>query len=187
MKKKESSGLLVARVNRNQFDDTISLDDTHKRAPIEYLLVHPGGPFYENKDQRVWSIPKGEIEDGEVKKDVALREFKEETNLDLGVNQDDFIDLGNTKLKSGKIIHAYGVCVKRDFEIKNFKSNNFEIEWPYKSGKIQSFPEVDKIDFLRLNTALEKINPAQQIFLKKFEDLILNNQVKETFSRKVKL
>ena len=176
MKKKESSGLLVARVNRNQFDDT------HKRAPIEYLLVHPGGPFYENKDQRVWSIPKGEV-----KKDVALREFKEETNLDLEVNQDDFIDLGNTKLKSGKIIHAYGVCVKRDFEIKNFKSNNFEIEWPYKSGKIQSFPEVDKIDFLRLNLALEKINLAQQIFLKKFEDLILNNQVKETFSRKVKL
>jgi predicted NUDIX family NTP pyrophosphohydrolase len=187
MAKKESSGLLVARVNRNQFNNTITLDDTHKRAPIEYLLVHPGGPFYENKDEGTWSIPKGEIEDGEVKKDVALREFKEETNLDLEIKQDDFIDLGNTKLKSGKIIHAYGICVKRDFEIKGFKSNNFEMEWPYKSGKMQSFPEVDKIEFLGLNLAMKKINPAQQILLKKFEDLILNNQVKETFSRKVKL
>ena len=168
--KKQSSGLLLARINLDQ------LDNKTIKTPIDYLIVHPGGPFYENKDEGVWSIPKGEIEEGEEKKEVSLREFKEETNLDLNCKYEDLIELGETKLKSGKIIHGFGFIVRENFEIKNFKSNLFEMEWPYKSGKKMKFPEVDKIDFFSKDIALKKIHPVQSKFISTFEEKILQNQ-----------
>ena len=145
--KKQSSGLLLAKVNSDQ------LDNKSIKSSIDYLIVHPGGPFYENKDKGIWSIPKGEIEQSEEKRTASLREFKEETNLDLNCKYEDLIELGETKLKSGKIIHAFGFIVRENFEIKNFKSNLFEMEWPYKSGKKMKFPEVDKIDFFSKDIA----------------------------------
>lgn len=169
--KKQSSGLLLARVNSDQ------LDNKSIKSSIDYLIVHPGGPFYENKDEGIWSIPKGEIEQSEEKRTASLREFKEETNLDLNCKYEDLIELGETKLKSGKIIHAFGFIVRENFEIKNFKSNLFEMEWPHKSGKKMKFPEVDKVDFFSKDIALKKIHPAQSKFISTFEEKILQNQI----------
>jgi len=106
---------------------------------VFFFLVHPGGPFWKNKDLESWSIPKGEFTNDEEPLDAAIREFKEETGFEA---DGDFIKLEHVKLKSGKIVYAWAV----DFDLDEtlIKSNTFEMEWPPKSGKLQSFPEVDK-------------------------------------------
>ncbi len=129
------------------------------------LLVHPGGPFYKNKDVGVWSIPKGEYEDGEDPLTVAKREFEEETgNLITGNN---FIQLTPVKSKGGKLISAW--AIENDFERCFISSNLFEMEWPPKSGKMQSFPEVDNAEWFDVETARVKINGSQMPVL---EELI---------------
>ena len=170
---KTSCGILIERVNTNEFDGSSTSPDKEKKTPIEYLLAHPGGPFFENKDNGSWTIPKGLVEEGEDLKDVALREFKEETNLSLDADKVKMIPLDQVKLKSGKIIHGWGVCVDKSFDTKQFKSNMFEIGYPSKSGQHKSFPEIDKIEFFSLNEAKKKINPAQICFLDKLEDIII--------------
>ncbi|OMQ10419.1 NUDIX domain-containing protein [[Flexibacter] sp. ATCC 35103] len=127
---------------------------------IFFLLVHPGGPFWKNKDLESWSIPKGEFTAEEDPLDAAKREFKEETGFEL---EGDFIELESVKLKSGKTIFAW--AHEFDIDATLIKSNEFEMEWPPKSGKMQSFPEVDRAEWFQTEHALKKINPAQADFI----------------------
>ena len=110
-----------------------------KRREIEVLLVHPGGPFWRNKDLGAWSIPKGEYGDDEDAEIAARREFAEELGLELSVP---LIALGQVKQRGGKIVTAF--AAELDVEVTGIRSNTFEIEWPPRSGKRQSFPEVDR-------------------------------------------
>lgn len=126
----------------------------------EFLLVHPGGPFWKNKDLEAWSIPKGEFTDDENPMTAAIREFEEETGTLL---KGDFIALESVKLKSGKLIYAW--ALEGDMNPENITSNTFETEWPPKSGLLKNFPEVDKAAWFSSETALEKINPAQGDFI----------------------
>lgn len=130
------------------------------QSEIEFLLVHPGGPFWKNKDLGTWSIPKGEFSDEEKPFDAAIREFEEETGIELA---GDFEALQPVKLKSGKMIYAWAHA--RDIDASHISSNTFEMEWPPKSGKFESFPEVDKAGWFSATAALEKINAAQGDFI----------------------
>lgn len=122
----------------------------------EVLLAHPGGPFWKNKDLGAWSIVKGEYNDDEEPLTAAKREWREETGLKLPGK---YIPLTPVKQKSGKEIIAW--AVEADFEPTAIKSNSFEIEWPPKSGKKQSFPEIDRAAWFSIKEAKEKVNPAQ--------------------------
>jgi predicted NUDIX family NTP pyrophosphohydrolase len=123
----------------------------------EVLLVHPGGPFWANKDAGAWSIPKGEYEDDDPRA-CALREFEEELGTPLPAGAE-LTDLGTVKLKSGKQITAY--AVEGDLDADAISSNTFAMEWPPRSGKTREFPEVDRAGWFDLEQAREKLNPAQ--------------------------
>lgn len=127
---------------------------------IYFLLVHPGGPFWKNKDLESWSIPKGEFADDEDGLVAAQREFFEETGFEA---DGDFIKLEPVKLKSGKIVFAW--ALEFDIDVTLIKSNEFEIEWPPKSGSMKSFPEIDRAEWFQTAEALKKINPAQADFI----------------------
>jgi predicted NUDIX family NTP pyrophosphohydrolase len=120
------------------------------------FLVHPGGPFFKNKDAGVWSIPKGEYAENEHPLLAAKREFTEETGFELDGS---FIELQPIKQKGGKTVCAW--AIEFDLDETKIVSNTFEIEWPPKSGKIKAFPEIDKAGWFTLEEAKEKINPAQ--------------------------
>lgn len=126
------------------------------KKSIEVFLVHPGGPFFKNKDAGVWSIPKGEYAEDEDPLSAAKREFKEETGFELHGN---FIELQPVKQKGGKTVCAW--AIEFDLNEQRIISNNFSIEWPPKSGKMKDFPEIDKAGWFSLKEAKEKINPAQ--------------------------
>ena len=131
---------------------------------LEVLLVHPGGPFWKNKDDAAWSIPKGEAGSDEDLLKRAQIEFEEE----LGVKAvGDWIPLGLIKQRAGKTVHAW--AFEGDLP-ENFKpkSNTFEIEWPPRSGKTATFPEIDRAEFFSLEIARRKINSAQAAFLDRF-------------------
>ncbi|MCA1918028.1 NUDIX hydrolase [Flavobacterium piscis] len=131
---------------------------------VFFFLVHPGGPFWKNKDLESWSIPKGEFTNDENPLDAAKREFYEETGFKLeSESESDFIELDSVKLKSGKTIFAW--ALEFDIDATLIKSNEFEMEWPPKSGKQQSFPEVDRAEWFQTEHALKKINPAQADFI----------------------
>lgn len=123
---------------------------------IEFFLVHPGGPFFRKKDDGNWTIPKGEFADDEAPLDAAKREFAEETGQTVDGR---FIELKPVKLKSGKVVHAW--AVEGDIDHKSIQSNLFETEWPPRSGKKQTFPEVDRAAWFDTETARIKIHPAQ--------------------------
>ncbi len=123
-----------------------------RRNGIEVLLAHPGGPFWAKKDDGVWTIPKGVVEPGEDLFATARREFTEETNLTVS---GDLIALAPVNQKSGKAVHAF--ALEADFDLSHFASNTFEIEWPPKSGRRQSFPEIDRIAYVTLPGAVVKI------------------------------
>lgn len=130
---------------------------------VEVLLVHPGGPFFSRKDAGVWSVPKGEVEEGEDEKNYlerAKREFNEETGF---VVEGDLFPLGQIKQKGGKIVHAW--AVEGNCDARVIKSNTFAIEWPPHSGMKKEFPEVDRAGWFSIAAAKEKINPAQAEFL----------------------
>jgi predicted NUDIX family NTP pyrophosphohydrolase len=127
------------------------------RKSIEVFLVHPGGPFWKNKDAGAWSIPKGEFTDEENALDAAIREFKEETGIKIA---GDFMELTPVTLKSGKIVHAW--AVEGDIDTSEVKCESFiDIEWPPRTGKTLSIPEVDKGEWFPAEEAKQKINPAQ--------------------------
>lgn len=130
---------------------------------LQFFLVHPGGPFYQNKNEGIWTIPKGLAEGPEDLLSAAIREFKEETGIDPNGH---FEFLGTSKMKSGKIIHAWTFL--GDWNPSNgIKSNTFPLEWPPKSGKIISFPEADRAMWFNFKEAVAHIHPAQIIFLEK--------------------
>lgn len=129
-----------------------------KKKP-EVLLVHPGGPFWKNKDPGAWSIPKGEFTD-EDPLAAAQREFAEETGIAV---DGDFITLTPLKQKSGKLIFAF--ALRKDIDVASIRSNVFELEWPPKSGKKIEVPEVDRAGWFEPDTAREKINPGQTRFI----------------------
>jgi len=151
---KQSAGVLLYRKSGKQ---------------IEVFLVHPGGPFYKNKDLGSWSIPKGEFLADEEPFTAAKREFEEETGLAIDGN---FIELNPVFIKSGKKIFAW--AVEGDIDHLNIKSNFFEMEWPPKSGKTQSFPEIDKGEWFEIAEAKLKINTAQFGFIEELISLISN-------------
>src|SRR4051812_1159898 len=105
----------------------------------EVFLVHPGGPFWKNKDAGAWSIPKGEFTKDEEPLAAAIREFEEETGVHCDGN---FLALSPVKIKSGKQILAW--ALEKNIDASLVRSNNFDMEWPPKSGRMQQFPEVDK-------------------------------------------
>jgi predicted NUDIX family NTP pyrophosphohydrolase len=127
---------------------------------IEVLLGHPGGPFWAKKDDGVWTIPKGLAEPGIEPLATAQREFTEETNFTA---TGEFIPLAPVKQKSGKIVHAW--AFEADFHLAAFASNTFEIEWPPKSGRRRSFPEIDRIGYFTLPVAMTKILAYQRPLL----------------------
>ena len=138
---KQSAGILLYRKNDNE---------------LQVFLVHPGGPFFKNKDMGAWSIPKGEFLGDEDALVAAKREFLEETGQSIEGN---FIPLNPVILKSGKKVYAW--AVEGDIAHETIVSNLFEMEWPPKSGKKQSFPEIDRAGWFDIETAKLKINGAQ--------------------------
>jgi predicted NUDIX family NTP pyrophosphohydrolase len=138
---KQSAGILLYRKKNNQ---------------LQVFLVHPGGPFFKNKDMGTWSIPKGEFLSDEDPLAAAKREFMEETGQPV---KGEFIPLEPVYLKSGKKVYAWAVEGDIDHEV--IVSNLFEMEWPPRSGKMQSFPEIDRAAWFTVDEAKEKINAGQ--------------------------
>jgi predicted NUDIX family NTP pyrophosphohydrolase len=126
------------------------------------LLVHPGGPFWANKDAGVWSIPKGEYADGEDPRACAAREFEEELGSPVPAAAEP-VELGTVKLRSGKEIVAF--AVEGDLDPEGIRSNTFTLEWPPRSGRMREFPEVDRAGWFGLDEARSKLNPAQAALL----------------------
>lgn len=126
---------------------------------VEVLLVHPGGPFWAKKDEGAWSIPKGEVEDGEEPFACALRELEEELGASFSLGPEEPIELGSVRQKGGKVVYCW--AARGDFDPDGLHSNTFTMEWPPRSGVEREFPEVDRAEWFGLERAREKINPAQ--------------------------
>jgi predicted NUDIX family NTP pyrophosphohydrolase len=141
----------------------------HRADTLEVLLVHPGGPFFRNKDDGAWTLPKGLPAPGEALPDTARREFAEE--LGLPAPEGPLLPLGEVTQKAGKVVHGWAVAGQLpDGFVPT--SNTFEIEWPPRSGRRQSFPEVDRAAFFALPAARTKINAAQIAFLDRLEQAL---------------
>ena len=138
---KTSAGLVMYRV---------------RAGALEVLLVHPGGPFFVRKDGGAWSIPKGVIAPGEAPLDAARREFEEETGAKA---EGPFLELTPIRQRSGKIVQAWACA--GDCDPAKMRSNPFALEWPPGSGRVQTFPEIDRAAFFGLDEARRKINPGQ--------------------------
>ena len=149
----QSAGLLLYRMR-----DGVS----------EVLLVHPGGPFWKRRDEGAWSIPKGEIEPGENPVDVARREFREELGADPP--EGELAPLGTVRQAGGKFVHAW--AVRGDFDPGAIRSMAFEMEWPPRSGRKASFPEVDRAEWFDLERARVKMLEAQRTFLDRLEGVL---------------
>jgi len=134
------------------------------RGP-EVLLVHPGGPFWAKKDLGAWSIPKGEYEPDEDPLIAARREFTEE--LGTEPPEGDLLDLGEVRQKSGKLVTAWGV--RGDLDTDQVRSNTIWVQWPPRSGQQIEIPEVDRAEWMTLELARERINPAQVALLDRLE------------------
>jgi predicted NUDIX family NTP pyrophosphohydrolase len=128
---------------------------------LQVLLAHPGGPYFQKKDEGVWTIPKGEVSADEDRRVRAKIEFEEELGI---LPAGDWTELGEVKQKGGKTVHAWAFegDLESDFELK---SNTFQLEWPPRSGRMQTFPEVDKVAFFSVEEARRKMNIAQTVFL----------------------
>jgi len=133
---------------------------------LEVMLVHPGGPYWVNKDLGTWSIPKGLIEENEPPLEAAKREFKEETSFEVN---GDFIELGVLKQPSKKIVHAW--ALEKNLDTGKIISNTFELEWPKYSGQIKEYPEVDRGAWFGIDEAKLKISKGQV----KFIDILVKN------------
>jgi predicted NUDIX family NTP pyrophosphohydrolase len=154
---KQSAGLLVYR---------------RRRGDVEVFLVHPGGPFWRNKDLGAWSIPKGEFANGEDPLEAANREFHEETGFNAAGN---FVPLQPLKQSSGKTVHAW--AVEGDYDPGQVRSNTFQLEWPPKSGKTMEVPEIDRADWFVMDIARDKILPGQCRLLVELERYLSNSEV----------
>ncbi len=142
----------------------------YRRAPgrLEVFLAHPGGPFWQNRDAGAWTIPKGVAEEGEDTLAAACREFEEETGvLPIGP----FLPLGSIRQKAGKLVHAW--AWEGDADPDQITSNTMQAEWPRGSGRLLTFPEVDRCAWFDLAAAREKINPAQAELIDRLELALL--------------
>lgn len=144
---KLSAGLLVYRIDSD--------------AVLNIMIVHPGGPFWLKKDAGAWSVPKGEYMDTDDPFECATREFEEE--LGQPAPQGEYMDLGEIRQPSGKRVHCWAVCAEID--VSNIVSNEFEMEWPRGSGKLKSFPEVDRADWFSDPMARRKLVKGQVGFI----------------------
>ena len=144
-------------------------------AGLEVLLVHPGGPYFHNKDDGAWTIPKGEATEGEELLERARIEFQEELGIAASGH---WMDLGTVKQKGGKTVHAWAFAgeLKDDYSLV---SNTFEMEWPPRSGKMRQFPEVDQASFFSVEEARRKINSAQAVFLDRLLERLNSDNSKE--------
>jgi predicted NUDIX family NTP pyrophosphohydrolase len=129
-------------------------------AKVEVLLAHPGGPYWAKKDAGAWTIPKGLVEPGDELLVTAQREFTEETGF---VARGPFRPLAPVRQKSGKVVHAF--ASEGDYDPDQLVSNTFELMWPPKSGRLKTFPEVDRLGWFGHAAAMEKILVYQRPFL----------------------
>jgi predicted NUDIX family NTP pyrophosphohydrolase len=136
---------------------------------VEVLLVHPGGPFYRDRDDGWWTVPKGLIGAAEEPLAAARREFAEELGFPCPPDGP-FVDLGSVKQKGGKTVRAW--AVEGDCDPATARSNTFHLEWPPRSGKTREFPEIDRAGFFTLEQARRKINAAQAAFLDRLEQVL---------------
>ncbi|MBS0233231.1 MAG: NUDIX domain-containing protein [Proteobacteria bacterium] len=148
MKTAASAGLLLYR----------------RRKGLEVLLAHPGGPYWRNKDDGAWTVPKGEIHDGEDPYEAAIREFAEETGY---VVQGQALSLGSLRQAGGK--HVYAWAAEEEWDPVTLVSNTFTIEWPPRSGRTAHFPEIDRAAWFDLHSARLKILKSQSEFLDRLE------------------
>lgn len=132
----------------------------YRDGRLQVFLVHPGGPFWARKDKGAWSIPKGEVGDGEDPLAAAKREFEEETGIKPS---GDFVPLESVRQKAGKVVQAWAFA--GDCDPRGIRSNSFTMEWPPRSGKQKEFPEVDRAEFFEIEEAKRRINPAQAALL----------------------
>lgn len=151
-KSKLSAGLLMYRIQAGK---------------LQVLLAHPGGPFFQKKDFGAWSVPKGEVDDGEDHLDAAKREFFEETGL---TPTGPFIELTPIKQKGGKVVYAWAFA--GDCDPATIVSNTFPMEWPPRSGQQIEFPEIDRAEFFDLIEAKQKINSAQVALIEELAEKI---------------
>ena len=134
---------------------------------VEVLLVRPGGPYWRRKDIGAWQIPKGAVEAGEEPLDAAFREAEEELGLrPVGTP----LPLGRVRQTGGKLVEAF--AIEAGFEPSELTSILFEMEWPPRSGRTESFPEVEEARWFTLAEARERMLPSQQPFLDRFEDML---------------
>ncbi|HEX6666867.1 MAG TPA: NUDIX domain-containing protein [Solirubrobacterales bacterium] len=129
----------------------------------EFLLVHPGGPFWAKRDEGAWSIPKGEIEPGEEPRTAALRELEEELGAPPRLDPEKLIELGQVRQRAAKFVDAW--AAEADFDPATLHSIGFEMEWPPRSGRQEEFPEVDRAEWFGLEAARQKILAGQAPFL----------------------
>lgn len=144
MAAKHSAGILLFR---------------RRGGAVEFLLVHPGGPFWAKKDAGAWSIPKGQVEDGEEPRASAIRELEEELGEAPELDPEQLIGLGSIRQRAGKVVEAW--AAEADFDPAALASSTFAMEWPPRSGNQQEFPEVDQAEWFGLEAAREKILSAQ--------------------------
>ncbi len=147
--KKVSAGLLMYRFHNNV---------------LQVFIVHPGGPYFKNKDEGAWSLPQGETEPGEELLQTAKREFHEETGMNAEGN---FIPLGQITLKSGKDVHAW--AFEGNWSGMLAANSFMKMEWPPRSGKLITFPEVDKAAFFTCEVAKRKLHPMKALFVERLE------------------
>ena len=148
MAKNQSAGLLLYRYKNR----------------LEIFLVHPGGPLWKNKDNTAWSIPKGEFDENEEPLPAAIREFSEETGIPVS---GEFIELKPVIQKGGKKVFAW--ALEKNIDAATIRSNHFEMEWPPRSGKYQSFPEIDKGAWFTIDEAKKKINVMQAALIEELQ------------------
>jgi predicted NUDIX family NTP pyrophosphohydrolase len=161
MPSRVSAGLLMYRI---------------KEGLLQIFLAHPGGPLYQNKDEGHWTIPKGEPPENENLQDTAIREFEEETGIKP---QGPFIELGSIRQKGGKVV--YGWAFEGDHDpLQPIRSNTFEMQWPPGSGRMQSFPEVDRAQFFSLSEGRKKLRDAQWALVERLAAILGNPSKQET-------
>ncbi len=153
MTKQNSAGILIYRV---------------RAEALEVFLVHPGGPYWKNKDAGAWSIPKGEFGEGDDPLAAAEREFHEETGSRV---TGEFVALTPLKQAGGKLVHAW--AVRGNIDAASIASNSFSMEWPPRSGRQQEFPEVDRGEWFAIGAAKEKILKGQRGFLEQLQTRLL--------------
>lgn len=159
MATKHSAGILLFRRNGGE---------------PEFLLVHPGGPFWARKDEGAWSIPKGQIETDEEPRACAVRELEEELGAAPELDPDELIELGSIRQRAGKVVEAW--AAEAEFDPATLASNTFTMEWPPRSGNQREFPEVDRAEWFDLATAREKILPAQGELLDRLVEHLSRNR-----------